>query len=242
MSTKIIVPEVEILTPEQLAQREANMATFKKATAALRYRLLGLAKHDKEWYRALKALEFNLAYHPGWRKDKVTPAAMHQITIANQCLTFISDLIDPIRTVIAALSHDTPEDTHVSHAEIRDNFGSESEEDVELLTKKYRGVSKDTDEYHFGWSDNFVTSVVKPIDRDDNISSMGGVFGLEKQIHYCGETVKYFVGSAPDGVARGLKHSRRKFPQQETIYENMKLSLVRGMRPYQRNNALGIAL
>lgn len=241
MSTKIITPEVEILTPEQIQQREINVAMFKRATAALRYRLIGLAQGNKQWFRALKALEYNLSYHTGWRKDHVTPAAMHQITIANHCLTFIDTLIDPIRTVIAALSHDTPEDTPVSHAEIRDNFGPESEEDVELLTKKYRGVSKDADTYHDGWADNFVTSVVKPVDRTDNIGSMCGVFKLEKQIQYCDETVYRFLGSKSE-VPRGLKHSRRKFPEQEAIYENLKLGLIRAMRPYQLNNAKGIAL
>lgn len=241
MSTKIIAPEVEVLTPEQVQQRDTNVAAFKRATAAMRYRLIGLAQGNKEWFRALKALEYNLAYHTGWRKDKVTPAAMHQITIANHCLTFIDTLIDPIRTVIAALTHDTPEDTPVSHAEIRDNFGPESEEDVELLTKKYRGVSKDPDSYHLGWANNFVTSVVKPVDRTDNISSMCDVFALMKQIDYCDETDYHFLGNKTVEL-RGMKLARRKFPEQEAIYENLKLGLIRAMRPYKINNAKGIAL
>jgi (p)ppGpp synthase/HD superfamily hydrolase len=232
--TKIILPDTEILTPEQLTLREKNLRTFHKAVSAMRYRMLGLAKANPDWYRAIHALEFNLAHHTGWRKDKVTPAAYHQVSIANHVMTFMSDLIDPVRTVIAALCHDTPEDTPVSHAEIRDEFGPESEEDVELLTKKYRGVSKDPDAYHNGWANNFVTSVVKPIDRVDNVGSMGGVFGLPKQIDYCDETVNRFLP--------GLKHARRSFPRQEAIYENLKLTLKRIMLPYQIANARGVAI
>lgn len=232
--TKLILPDTSIFTPEQLMLREQNTVIFKKAASALRHTMLGLAVANPDWHRALLALEFNLSHHTGWRKDKVTPAAYHQISIANHCLTFMSDLIDPVRTIIAALTHDTPEDTPISHAEVRDNFGSDSEEDVELLTKKYRGVTKDKDAYHTAWADNFVTSVVKPVDRIDNIGSMGGVFMLAKQIDYCDESVNYFLP--------GLKHARTKFTRQHRIYTNLKITLTKVMRPYQLANANGVAI
>lgn len=140
--TAIINPDTEIITPEIAAKREIKVAEFKGQVAALRYRILGLARANKDWYKAHEALEFCLQHHTGWRKDNVTPSAMHQIQLANHAMTFLSDLMFPIRAVIAALLHDTPEDTPVSHAEVRYNFGPESEEDVEILTKEYRGAKK----------------------------------------------------------------------------------------------------
>lgn len=229
----IITPDTEILTPEIIAMREIKVAEFKGQVSALRYRILGLAKSDKEWYKVHAALEFCLNHHTGWRKDKVTPAAMHQIQIANHAMTFLSDLLYPIRTIIAGLLHDTPEDTPVSHSEVRDNFGSESEEDVEILTKEYRGEKKNVKVYHAAQAQNPVTSIIKPIDRNNNMSTMAGVFKFEKQIIYCNEVREDYFAM--------LKTARRKFPQQEVIYESLKLVLTIQLRIYDAIHAQGKA-
>ena len=224
----------EGLTPEQIAMRVVKCAEFKGYVASLRYRILGLAKMNPEWYKAHLALEFCLEHHTGWRKDKVTPAAMHQIQIANHIMNFMSDMLFPIRTVIAGLLHDTPEDTAVSHNEVRDNFGAETEEDVEILTKEYRGDKKDLRTYHAAQAKNPVTSIVKPVDRNNNMESMAGVFAMPKQIEYCDEVdLDYFDM---------LKISRRAFPQQEPIYESLKRSLKIQVKLYRSAHAKGFAL
>lgn len=231
--TAIITPDTEILTPEIIAKREIKVAEFKGQVAALRYKILGLARADKEWYKAHEALEFCLSHHTGWRKDNVTPAAMHQIQIANHAMTFLSDLLFPVRTIIAALLHDTPEDTPVSHAEVRDLFGAASEEDVEILTKEYRGAKKNIKVYHADQAKNPVTSIIKPIDRNNNMSTMAGVFKFEKQISYCNEVREDYFDM--------LKSARRTFPQQECIYESLKLSLTTQLRIYDAIHAQGKA-
>ena len=200
--SQIITPDTKILTPEVEAQRAVKVHEFKKAIKALRYRVLGMAKAYElinetklaaEWYLVHDAIDFCLVHHTGWRKDNITPSAMHQISLANDAMTFVGGLMFPARTIIATLLHDTPEDTPISHAEVRDNFGSESEEDVEILTKEYRGVKKDVAEYHREQASNPVTSVVKPIDRKYNLKTMCGVFKMEKQVSYCDETERdYF--------------------------------------------------
>lgn len=249
MNQPIVVPDSTIITPELEALRAVKVQAFKDATKALRYRILGMAKSYEmineqklasEWYLVHDALEFCLAHHTGWRKDKVTPSAMHQIALANRVMTFLGGLIFPARTVIAVLLHDTPEDTPVSHSEVRDNFGPESEEDVEILTKEYRGIKKDIEVYHKEQASNPVTSVAKPVDRDYNIETMRGVFKLEKQISYCDET------DNPDESVYDffdmLKEARRRFPRQELIYESLKLSLTRQIALYRAAHAQGIAL
>ena len=231
--TAIITPDVEIITPEIAAKREIKVAEFKGQVAALRYRILGLARANKDWYKAHEALEFCLLHHTGWRKDNVTPSAMHQIQLANHAMTFLSDLMFPVRTIIAALLHDTPEDTPVSHAEVRDNFGAASEEDVEILTKEYRGAKKNIKVYHADQAKNPVTSVIKPIDRNNNMSTMAGVFKFEKQISYCNEVREDYFDM--------LKTARRSFPQQEVIYESLKLMLTIQLRIYDAIHAQGKA-
>lgn len=229
----IITPDTEILTPEIIAKREIKVVEFKAQVAALRYRILGLARGDKEWYKAHEALEFCLLHHTGWRKDNVTPSAMHQIQLANHAMTFLSDLLFPVRTIIAALLHDTPEDTPVSHAEVRGLFGAASEEDVEILTKEYRGAKKNIKVYHADQAKNPVTSVIKPIDRNNNMSTMAGVFKFEKQISYCTEVREDYFDM--------LKTARRSFPQQEIIYESLKLVLTIQLRIYDAIHAQGKA-
>jgi hypothetical protein len=232
MNQPIVVPNSPIITPEIEAARAIKVQKFKDATKALRYRVLGMAKAYElineqklaaEWYLVHDALEFCLTHHTGWRKDNVTPSAMHQIALANDAMTFLGGLMFPARTIIATLLHDTPEDTPVSHAEVRDNFGAQSEEDVELMTKEYRGVKKDTAQYLKEQAGNPVTSVAKPIDRKYNLKTMRGVFKLEKQISYCDET------DNPDESVYDffdmLKEARRRFPRQELVYENLKLAL-----------------
>lgn len=232
-NTNIITPSTEILTPEIIAKREIKMAEFKGQVAALRYRILGLARSDKKWFKAHEALEFCLLHHTGWRKDNVTPSAMHQIQLANHAITFLSDLIYPVRAIIAALLHDTPEDTPVSHAEVRDLFGAASEEDVEILTKEYRGAKKDIKTYHADQAKNPVTSVIKPIDRNNNMSTMPGVFKFEKQVSYCNEVREDYFNM--------LKDARHLFPQQELIYQSLKLSLTTQLRIYDAIHAQGKA-
>ena len=222
------------LAPELLAMRDKKVAIFKKHVSTLRSRFLGMAKENAEWYKAHLALEWCLEHHTGWRKDKVTPAAAHQIALAHHVMNLMSDLMFPIRTVIAALLHDTPEDTAVSHSEIRDHFGSQTEEDVEILTKEYRGDKKDLRTYHAAQAKNPVTSVVKPVDRTHNMETMQGVFDMPKQIIYCDEVdLDYFDM---------LHVSRRAFPQQEAIYEGLKRHLHIMVTLYRSAHAKGFAL
>lgn len=240
---QIITTDTQIITPEVAATRIIKVQEFKDATKALRYRVLGMAKayeliNEKalsdSWYLVHDALEFCLAHHNGWRKDFVTPSAMHQIALANDAMTYLGPLMFPTRTIIAALLHDTPEDTPISHSEVRDNFGPESEEDVEILTKEYRGVKKDVGEYHREQATNPVTSVVKPIDRKYNVKTMRSVFVLEKQIRYCDETEADYFDM--------LKIARRRFPRQELIYENLKQALRTELDLYRAAHAHGHAL
>lgn len=215
------------------AKRQEKFLEYTKKKAALRYRLQGMATYDKEWYRALHALDFAEKRHPGYRRDKITPNFMHQVEIASHVLTMLPHLLFPVRTIVAILLHDTPEDTPTSHEEVRDVFGVESMIDVELLTKEYRGEKKTPEEYFGEMAKSPVASVGKGGDRVNNMHSMAGVFKLEKQIAYCVETREWFF--------KMLKEARRRFPEQELVYENLKFTLTTQLRIYDSIHAQGVA-
>lgn len=202
--------------------------TYAKKKAALRYRLHGMGFFD-----ALKALNLAEGVHTGTRKDGVTPSFQHQIEIALYILT-LPNIIWLERTLIAALLHDTPEDTHISHAEIRERFGWDTHIDVELLTKEYRGEKKTPEAYFIPLCDSPVASIVKGCDRIHNVSTMAGVFSLQKQIDYVEETKEHFF--------HFLKQARRNFPEQELAYENIKFVLTNQMKLFSMAHSQGIAL
>lgn len=214
-------------------KKQAKLLEYKKKLASLRYRLQGLAMNDKAWYPVLAALHFGEANHPHHRKDQITPAYMHQVEIANNNLGYLPHLLFPIRTIMAILLHDTPEDTTVSHEEIRDRFGIETMIDVELMTKEYRGEKKDIKVYFDEQAHSPVASVGKGGDRVHNMHTMAGVFNLTKQMAYCSETRDYFF--------KMLKTARREFPQQELVYESIKFVLSTQLKIYDSIHAQGIA-
>lgn len=202
--------------------------TYTKKKAALRYRLHGMGFFD-----ALKALNLAESVHTGMRKDNVTPSFQHQIEIALYILT-LPNIIWLERTLVAALLHDTPEDTHISHNEIKEMFGWETYVDVEMLTKEYRGEKKTPEAYFIPLSDSPVASIVKGCDRINNISTMAGVFSLQKQMEYVDETEEHFFSF--------LKKARRSYPEQELSYENIKFVLTNQLKLFKMAHKQGISL
>lgn len=217
-----------------LAARQAKFLEFTKKKGILRGRLQGMAIGNPDWFRAIHALNFGESHHPGFRKDKITPSYMHQVEMALYALTMLPHVMFPVRLIVAILLHDTPEDNvTVSHEDIKAKFGADSAEDIELLTKEYRGKKKNMDSYFQEMIYNAVSSVAKGIDRINNLSTMAGVFKLEKQIEYCDETESHFF--------KMLKGARKNFPEQDLVYENIKFVLTAQIRVFRGANNQGIA-
>lgn len=216
-----------------IAKRQEKMLEYTKKKNVLRGRLQGMAASNPDWFLAVKALNFGERHHPGFRKDKVTPSYMHQVEMALYALTLLPHVLFSVRLIVAILLHDTPEDSRVSHEEILLNFGRDSRDDIELLTKEYRGTKKEMEVYFFDMTGNPVSSLAKGIDRINNLSTMAGVFSLAKQIEYCVETRDHFFSM--------LKTARKNFPEQDLAYENIKFVLTCQLRVFEGANAQGIA-
>lgn len=185
---------------------------YEKQKIALRYWCIG-----RGYSNAVMALEFAAGYHRGTRKDNVTPEFSHPVMVACLVRTLASGLLYPEETIAAALLHDVREDYDVSDTEIRELFGGRVADAVDAMTKEYRGVKRDPQMVFDAIAADPCASIVKPMDRISNQSTMVGVFNQAKITEYIGETRRYFFPM--------LKTARRGYPAQEAQYENTKLIL-----------------
>jgi GTP pyrophosphokinase len=78
-----------------------------------------------------KAFEFSKKVHEGQKRKTGEPYIVHPIEVA----IILSKLRMDLKTIEAALLHDTVEDTHVTIKDIQEQFGDETAELVEGLTK-----------------------------------------------------------------------------------------------------------
>lgn len=183
------------------------MKRFDKLFVAFKYFLVG-----RKYYLALKALEFARNYHSGLRKDGNTPAFEHQLEIA-MYLSTLQNLPNEEVVYAVALLHDVMEDFEISKEEMEQRFGKEVTDSVWLLTKKYKGNKKDTDQYFNDIAKNPIAALVKGADRIHNVQSMLNVFSKEKQEKYLEEVETYFLPM--------IKKAKYAFPEHSGAYFNI---------------------
>jgi (p)ppGpp synthase/HD superfamily hydrolase len=190
----------------------AAVSNHEKTRIALYYFMLGRGYHT-----ACRAMSYAESLHNGLRKDKVTPEFAHQVWIANFLRTLpLSNTI--LETALAvAFLHDTSEDKDVSFAEVARDFGPEVADGVDRMTKVFRGEKVNQEIYFRRLGETAVSALVKGVDRLHNLSSMVGVFSIEKQRAYIAETRAYHLPM--------LKVARKRFPEFEAAIENIKQSL-----------------
>ena len=160
---------------------------FDKLYTALKYYLIG-----RGYKKALVALSFAHEYHSGLRKDGKTPEFQHQLEIALHIST-LKDLIDEEICLCVAILHDVVEDYNVDIKIIRDKFGDVIANSVWVITKKYNGIKKSQDQYMYECANDPYSSIVKGVDRFNNLGSMVGVFTVEKQKSYLKEAEELFL-------------------------------------------------
>lgn len=185
---------------------------YEKTKIALYYRLLGMG-----YYVACKAFTFAQEYHKGVRKDS-SPEFSHQVWIANFAITLPIPKEDMEILLAAIFLHDVCEDYDVTFEEIERQFGKRVREIVQNLSKVYRGQKIEESVYFERISNCALSAIAKGCDRLHNLSSMVGAFTKEKQISYIKESTDWHLPV--------LKTARRKFPQYELAFENIKLNLT----------------
>lgn len=194
-----------------------SASSHEKSMVAMKHWILGMAEHDPNWFVTFRAMEFALKRHDGMRKDGKTPAFEHQLSIARMLRTLRRSMSRPWLVMACAFLHDVREDCGTSLAELRERFGDEVARIVELLTKKTSESKKDFATYVREMGEDEVASLVKIADRIHNLSTMMGVFGVQKQLAYLNETQEFYEPM--------IKAARDLFPEQEAASENLLLAL-----------------
>ena len=144
-----------------------------------------------------KALDTIKRFHAGVRRKSGEPFFTHPINVALILLTYCKDQ----DAVIAALLHDTVEDTQLSLANIKALFG----EQVVFLVEKVTNLQDRLRRLSLGDHENLErladygdkrAMYVKLADRMHNMRTISGHKLLDKQQRIAQETVSFFVPAA----------------------------------------------
>ncbi len=199
-----------------------NLNNFEKLRIAARYWLLGMSEADAEYFKVLEAMELGMEHHDGYRNGG-DPEFIHQLGIFHYLRTMHKHMRNPKTVYMLVFLHDALEDpnqktkAYILPAEIERRFGAEFLAKLKKMSKKVMGVDNPDFSLDAVFSDED-TSVAKGGDRVNNVSSMIGVFKRPRLERYVKETMEEFLPR--------LKKARRLFPDQESIFENIKLELV----------------
>lgn len=162
------------------------------------YKYIEEYAHANGLNQTTRVLPFVKKMHEGqFRKGKEhVPYVYHPLLVASHALAMG---LNDDALLSGALLHDTVEDCDVTLAELP--VDDETREIVRLLTKS--GLS--TKEYYESISMNAKASLVKLMDRCNNVSSMAMGFSKEKMREYIAETETYVVPL--------LGHAKAAYPE-----------------------------
>lgn len=193
-----------------------NTTDYEKLKLTIRSQLVGMAAVDARYLLCVRALDYAVCVHTGMRKDNKTHEFYHQISLVGFALTQVKNIAQPWLVLAVLILHDTYEDHQELEDELRENF-PEIMEYVIRASKIRCGQKLPMDVYIDDVASCQICSVVKLIDRLHNISTMLGVFSLKKLVDYVEETNTYYLPM--------LKKAKRKFQEQNALYELLKSTL-----------------
>ena len=143
-----------------------------------------------------EATEFMKIAHGNQKRDSGEPYWYHPIHVA----FFTSRIITDANTIIAALLHDTVEDTYVTFEEIEQNFGKDVMSMVHALTKynlinnKKSKLSKEQYMQKLFCNDQDIkVLVIKLADRLHNIQTIHFIECPDRRNRIIEQTQKFFI-------------------------------------------------
>ena len=169
------------------------------------YRYVQTYAEKKGLTQTLKVLPYAKELHDGqFRKGKEkVPYIYHPILMACHALALGLDHDDLISAVIL---HDVCEDCGIVIEDLPVN--DVTKEAVRLVTKD---ENKDNKKYYEDISKNWIATMVKLLDRCNNISGMATGFSKEKMIAYINETEKYIYPLLRIAKKRYFRYSNQIF-------------------------------
>lgn len=207
---------------ELQAGRDAALVKYKKDKAVMRQWLLA-----KEYHDALDAMLLAEKHHVGYRKDQMQPEPHHQIRISLMVRN-LPNLMYRQECIVTAFTHDLIEDCGFEPGDIRSRFGAMVGEASVAMSKKIRGIVRSEDEIFADMTRSPIASILKPVDRDDNLGHMRGVFGPAKRLSY--------ADFAERRIIPMIKEARGVFHQQDAAYGILR-HIIRERVAYEREIA-----
>ena len=194
-----------------------NTVKHEKLLSSLRYWLIGKAENDHRYYMTLEALEYAKSIHVGKRKDNITEEFYHQLNIVSFLRNLVVYFDKPHILLAVGLLHDTIEDYSHTKNEVLQKF-PDVYPYLQKINKMQNGIKLSNDEYYRQMTNCPITVVVKCVDRIHNLSTMHGVFTMDKMQSYIDEVCDYFLPM--------LKETRRNQPRYEAVFELLKTTLL----------------
>jgi len=164
--------------------------------------LLDKIKEEKMDVKVItEALDTIKKYHAGVKRKSGEPFFTHPIAVALILLSYCKEKDQD--AVVAALLHDSVEDTNLSLVQIKMMFGEQVAFIVNKVTNledKLRRVSSEEHEniYRLIDYEDKRAAYVKLADRLHNMRTIKGHSSLAKQQHIANETLNFFVRLATD--------------------------------------------
>jgi GTP pyrophosphokinase len=180
-----------------------------------------------------KAYEYAAAHHEGQFRKSGEPYIYHLIEVAY----IVSELQGGPSTIIAALLHDTVEDTDATVEEIRDLFGDDVAAIVDSLTKIQRlKLSRRKDDSDFVYEDHrkiflgmardIRVIIIKLADRLHNMRTLS-YLSEDRQLVIARETLEVFVPIASrlglNNIKSELEDLSLKYLNPDAYYEIVRL-------------------
>ncbi len=144
------------------------------------------------------AFEYAKNKHVDQKRNSGEPYFMHSIEVAKNCANLGMD----IETIVAAILHDTLEDTDATEDEIRDQFGENILFLVEGVTKlgklRYQGQERHVEslrKFFMAMAQDIRVMIIKMADRLHNVQTLEYV-KLEKQKRIALETIEVHAALA----------------------------------------------
>ena len=197
---------------------EKNMFTRLKTIAEL-----------KNLQQTYKALYYIREQHSGQYRKKLKfsdariPYIIHPLMMA--CHAQAMGIMDD-ETLAVILLHDVCEDCGVEPKELP--FSPAVQTAVDLLTKKeHQGLSKDayTEQYYAGIAENETASIVKALDRCNNVSTMAQSFSDQRLSDYIEETETYVMP-----LLSHIKHNSPQYNNAVYLIKYQMLSVLESLK------------
>ena len=162
------------------------------------------------WVATVNALAYARELHTGQRRKSGEPYIVHPLTMANHALALGVHEDAIIATI---LLHDVCEDCGVQPKDLP--VARDVREAVRLLT---RVKGEPLGPYYREIGENRVAAIAKLFDRCNNVSTMAGVFTLEKVWEYIDETREY--------VLPMLRQAKNQWPSDSNLFFVLKYHII----------------